>query len=211
MRSSKSEDLNIQSNFTSSFLSKSCRLPREQCSVTTANMEQSAKKPKKGFTFSFLRSFICQCKPTGVKKHIAQYYRSRCYFIFFGLYYFYQYLFFLTLRFGHLICVSHSRRHVSVPLWKSWWCSASLLWNVPLEISSATPSHPGRAQVARRKHWPFFDFFDCFFFLYIYKREIYYQVYSKYFKIFSGTHSKIQLLNIFIRNILACKKSWNVV
>lgn len=77
MRSSKSEDLNIQSNFTSSFLSKSCRLPREQCSVTTANMEQSEKKPRKGFTFSFLRSFICQCRRTSIRKHSAQYYRAR--------------------------------------------------------------------------------------------------------------------------------------
>lgn len=167
MRSSKSEDLNIQSNFTSSFLSKSCRLPREQCSVTTANMEQSAKKPKKGFTFSFLRSFICQCKPTRVKKHSAQYYRSRFY-LFFLVSIFFASIFFKTLRFGPLLCVSYSRRHVSVPLWKSWWCSASLLWNVPLEISSATPSHPGRAQVTRLKHLPFLDYF----FLYIKQKYI---------------------------------------
>lgn len=76
MRSSKREDLNIQSNFTSSFLSKSCRLPREQCSVTTANTEQSEKKPRKGFTFSFLRSFICQCRPTRVRTRSAVQYNS---------------------------------------------------------------------------------------------------------------------------------------
>lgn len=71
MRSSKSEDLNIQSSFTSSFLSRSCRLPREQCSVTTANMEKSWKKPRKGFTFSFLRSFIWREEKTQSKPTIA--------------------------------------------------------------------------------------------------------------------------------------------
>lgn len=170
MRSSKSEDLNIQSNFTSSFLSKSCRLPREQCSVTTANMEQSEKKPRKGFTFSFLRSFICQCRRTSIRKHSAQYYRARLLITIKGFFYpgffFHQYLFWNFDWFGHLICVSYSRRHVSVPLWKSCWCSASLLWNVPLEIFSATPSRPGRKQ-AVTQDWSFYPFWFFFFFIYI--------------------------------------------
>lgn len=119
MRSSKSEDLNIQSNFTSSFLSKSCRLPREQCSVTTANMEQSEKKPRKGFTFSFLRSFICQCRRTSVRKHSAQYYHGSLIItisVCFSWFIFFFTSIFKTLNFGHLICFSHSRRHVYVPL-----------------------------------------------------------------------------------------------
>lgn len=126
MRSSKREDLNIQSNFTSSFLSRSCRLPREQCSVTTANMEPSKKKPRKGFTFSFLRSFICQFRRVleNILHHITLLPDWLSLRIF--------------LVFSSLFC-----KTLSVPLWKSWWCSASLLWNGPLEISSATPSRPG--------------------------------------------------------------------
>lgn len=58
MRSSNKEDLNIQSSLTSSFRRRSCRLPREQCSVTMANISQSVKNPKNGLTFSFRRSFI---------------------------------------------------------------------------------------------------------------------------------------------------------
>ncbi len=58
MRSSNKEDLNIQSSLTSSLRRRSCRLPREQCSVTIANISQSMKNPKNGLTFSFRRSFI---------------------------------------------------------------------------------------------------------------------------------------------------------
>lgn len=39
---------------------------------------------------------------------------------------------------------SYRSRRVAVPSWKSLWCSASLPWSVPPQISSATPSHPGR-------------------------------------------------------------------
>lgn len=64
MRSSRREDLNIQSSLTSSLCSRSSRLPREQYSVTMAKTPQSWKKPMKGLTFSCLMSFICRwrCK-----------------------------------------------------------------------------------------------------------------------------------------------------
>lgn len=166
MRSSKSEDLNIQSNFTSSFLSKSCRLPREQCSVTTANMEQSAKKPKKGFTFSFLRSFICQCKPTGVKKHSAQYYRSRFYlFNFFGLYIFFisiftsdfevwaSYMCFLQQE----TCFCTFVKILVVLCFTSLKCPS---WNFFSHTQSPWKSTGNKTETFTL----FFDFFDCFFF-----------------------------------------------
>lgn len=60
MRSSSSDDLNIQSSFTSSLVSMSSRLLREQNSVTMANIPESQKKPNKGLTFSCRRSFICK-------------------------------------------------------------------------------------------------------------------------------------------------------
>lgn len=58
IRSIRREDLNIQSSFISSFLSRSSRLPREQYSVTMAKMPQSEKKPRNRFTFSWRKSFI---------------------------------------------------------------------------------------------------------------------------------------------------------
>lgn len=59
IKSSSRDDLNIQSSFTSSFRSRSSKLPREQNSVTMANTPQSWKKPRKGLTFSWRMSFIC--------------------------------------------------------------------------------------------------------------------------------------------------------
>lgn len=60
IKSSRRDDLNIQSNFTSSFRSRSSKLPLEQNSVTMANTPQSWKKPRKGLTFSWRMSFICK-------------------------------------------------------------------------------------------------------------------------------------------------------
>ena len=62
IRSSTRDDLNIQSSLTSSFSSRSSRLPLEQNSVTMANTQQSWKKPRKGLTFSWRMSFICKEK-----------------------------------------------------------------------------------------------------------------------------------------------------
>lgn len=59
IKSSSRDDLNIQSSFTSSFRSRSSKLPREQNSVTMANTPQSWNKPRKGLTFSWRMSFIC--------------------------------------------------------------------------------------------------------------------------------------------------------
>ncbi|TRY54588.1 hypothetical protein DNTS_001587 [Danionella cerebrum] len=48
IRSRMREDLNIQSSLTSSFSSRSSKLPREQNSVTMAKTPQSWKKPRNG-------------------------------------------------------------------------------------------------------------------------------------------------------------------
>lgn len=175
MRSSKREDLNIQSNFTSSFLSKSCRLPREQCSVTTANTEQSEKKPRKGFTFSFLRSFICQCRPTRVRTRSAVQYNSAGLLstikssFFPGLHFFsHQYFYYIFFTFGHLICVSYTEQKTYFSTFVKILvvlCFTSLKWP-SWNFFNHTQS-PWKRAGCYASVYPFYVF------IYFYKGEIY--------------------------------------
>lgn len=168
MRSSKSEDLNIQSNFTSSFLSKSCRLPREQCSVTTANMEQSEKKPRKGFTFSFLRSFICQCRRTSIRKHSAQYYRARLLItikgFFYPVFFFFTSIFFETLTGLGILYVFLTAEDMSLYLCEN--LGGALLHFFEMSLLKFFQPHPVALEESRLLHKiEAFTLFDFVFYI----------------------------------------------
>lgn len=64
IRSIKRDDLNIQSRRTSSFMSRSSKLPLVQCSVTMPNIPESKNKPRNKLMFSCLmsRSWVGQIR-----------------------------------------------------------------------------------------------------------------------------------------------------
>lgn len=79
IKSSTSDDLNIQSSLTSSLSSRSSKLPLEQNSVTMANTPQSWKKPRKGLTFSWRRSFIWRQKKISWVLNYCTNYQTLCF------------------------------------------------------------------------------------------------------------------------------------